>query len=67
MGDRPARDAMRNAWMRGQGLRVIRFNAPDVMNDLGSVVTGIIREALRELPLHHASHGPPPHEGVGRN
>lgn len=45
MGDRPAHDARRDSWLRGQGLRVIRFNAADVMNDLESVLTEIFREA----------------------
>lgn len=42
MGDNPARDARRDAWLRKQGLRVIRFNAAEVMNDLQSVVTAIL-------------------------
>src|SRR4051812_29780736 len=39
MGDRPARDHRRDAWLREQGLRVVRFNATDVLRDLESVVT----------------------------
>jgi very-short-patch-repair endonuclease len=42
MGDGPAQDARRDAWLRGQGLHVIRFNAGDVMKDVGSVVTAIL-------------------------
>ncbi len=41
MGVQPDRDQRRNMWLRSQGLRVIRFAAADVMNDLGSVVTAI--------------------------
>src|SRR5437868_6583872 len=41
MGDHPERDAKRDQWLRGQGLRVIRFSATDVMRDLGSVITVI--------------------------
>ena len=41
MGDRAARDLRRDAWLKGQGFRVIRFNATNVMRDLGSVVTAI--------------------------
>ena len=67
MGNRPEQDAARDAWLRGQGYRVIRFDAVDVLKDLDSVVTGILLEARRRLPLHHASHGPPPHARVGRN
>lgn len=43
MGLRPAEDARRDAWLRSQGLLVLRFAAADVMNDLQSVVTAITR------------------------
>src|SRR3954470_15480084 len=39
MGDNPRRDLRRDAWLREQGLRVLRFKADDVVNDLESVVT----------------------------
>ncbi|HXC74137.1 MAG TPA: DUF559 domain-containing protein [Sphingomicrobium sp.] len=42
MGHRPERDLRRDAWLRGQGLRVLHFSASDVINDLGSVVTAIL-------------------------
>ena len=42
MGDIPARDLRRDAWLRGQGLRVLRFNADDAMKDLESVITAIL-------------------------
>jgi very-short-patch-repair endonuclease len=42
MGDNPERDARRDHWLRGRGLRVIRFNATDVIRDLQSVVTAIL-------------------------
>ncbi len=47
MGDNPARDERRDAWLREQGLRVIRFDAADVMRDLGSVVTAILLASRR--------------------
>lgn len=47
MGDRPARDARRDRWLREQGLCVLRFNAADVMKDVGSAVTGILLAARR--------------------
>ena len=47
MGDRPARDARRDAWLRKQGLNVIRFAASDVMKDLSSVLTLILRDCSR--------------------
>jgi very-short-patch-repair endonuclease len=43
MGDRPQHDARRDAWLQVQGLRVIRFDAADVMNDPNSVVLAILR------------------------
>ena len=43
MGNNPELDARRDQWMRGQGLRVLRFNAKDVFKDLSSVVTAITR------------------------
>jgi very-short-patch-repair endonuclease len=42
-GDRPMRDARRDAWLGRQGLRVLRFDAADVMNDTNSVVLAILR------------------------
>src|SRR4051812_2332248 len=34
MGDNPERDARRDAWLRSQGVEVLRFDARDVMNDV---------------------------------
>jgi very-short-patch-repair endonuclease len=45
MGSRPALDANRDGWLREQGLHVIRFNASDVMKDVSSAVTAILRVA----------------------
>ena len=47
MGDNPARDRRRDAWLCEQGLRVLRFGAADVMRDVGSVVTAILAGAGR--------------------
>jgi very-short-patch-repair endonuclease len=47
MGDDPERDSRRDHWLREQGLRVLRFAASDVMNDLQSVVTAILLECRR--------------------
>ena len=55
MGDNPERDARRDAWLRKQGLTVLRFNASDVMRDLESVLT-----AIRQAAAH------PPHRQMGR-
>jgi very-short-patch-repair endonuclease len=42
MGSRPQRDSRRDEWLKDQGLRVLRFAARDVINDLNSVVTAIL-------------------------
>jgi very-short-patch-repair endonuclease len=42
MGDRPERDARRDTWLGEQNLRVVRFPASDVINNLQSVVTAIL-------------------------
>jgi very-short-patch-repair endonuclease len=47
MGDNPERDARRDAWLRSQGLEVVRFDARDVMNDVNSVVRAILLQARR--------------------
>jgi very-short-patch-repair endonuclease len=47
MGDNPERDVRRDHWLRGQGLRVLRFAAEDVITDLESVVTAILFNCRR--------------------
>jgi very-short-patch-repair endonuclease len=47
MGDNPESDARRDAAMRDEGLRVLRFSAEEVMKDLESVVTAIVLAARR--------------------
>ena len=42
MGDRPNYDARRDIWLNDQGLRVIRFSAVELMEDINSVVTAIL-------------------------
>lgn len=47
LGDQPERDERRDAWLKSQGIRVIRFAAVDVLRDLQSVVSAILT-ACRE-------------------
>ena len=47
MGDNPAVDARRDAWLGEQGVRVLRFNASEVMKDLESVVRAIASACRR--------------------
>ncbi len=42
MGDRPQRDAARDAWLKTQGIFTIRFDAKDVLDDMPSVVRMIL-------------------------
>ena len=65
LGERPAQDANRERWLQGQGLRVLRFNAADVMKDVNSAVTAILLAARSQLPLHRVSPGPPPRAQLG--
>ena len=44
--DRLARDARRDAFMRGVGYRVLRISAADVMRDADDVAQGIVEAAL---------------------
>jgi very-short-patch-repair endonuclease len=50
MGDRPARDAARNAELSKKGYRVLRIPATEVLRDPRAVATSILAVASR--PLH---------------
>lgn len=47
MGDRPAHDAHRDAYLAGEGVRVMRYRATDVMDDPDGVAQAIIDAAAR--------------------
>ena len=67
LGANPARDGLRDEWLRNQGLNLLRFRAGDVVRELHLVVAAIL-EAAKQLPLHQAPPGSPPQDGVmGRN
>jgi len=44
-GDRPERDARRDAWLTAKGIRTLRINATDVLRNLD----GVMRHILTEL------------------
>jgi len=46
MGERPARDLERDAWLRGEGFVVLRVAAADVLRDVEAVVDGVVRVVL---------------------
>jgi len=43
---RVERDALRDAWLRGQGFVVVRVAASDVLRDVDAVVDGLVRLIL---------------------
>jgi very-short-patch-repair endonuclease len=47
MGDRPARDEQRNAWLRSQGVEVVRVPAADVLRSPEAVAEAIVRYCKR--------------------
>ncbi|KTF69801.1 endonuclease domain-containing protein [Sphingomonas sp. HT-1] len=61
-GDRPARDVVRDAWLRAQGVRVLRIAAAEVLADVEAVVLHIGRVARGEYPSTGFA-GPPPPPG----
>jgi very-short-patch-repair endonuclease len=64
-GDRPRRDAARDAMLRREGFAVLRIVARDVLKDLDSVIHGIVAACIDVGPLHHdaARRGPPSRSG----
>lgn len=46
MGNQPARDWVRDAWLAGQGIETIRIAANDVLVDAESVADGLVRMVL---------------------
>ena len=47
MGDRPDRDAGRDAWLRGQGIEVFRIPATDVLKSPEDVAEAMVRYCQR--------------------
>jgi very-short-patch-repair endonuclease len=41
-GERPARDAERDAWLASRGVRTLRLQAREVLEDVGAVVRHIV-------------------------
>ncbi|WP_176496527.1 endonuclease domain-containing protein [Sphingomonas sp. HMP6] len=66
-GDRPTRDAARDAWMAERGIVTLRIPAVDVLRHLDGVLRLIALRAGERAPLHHpaASDGPPPRDALG--
>ena len=62
-GDAPVRDADRDAWLVGEGVRVLRIPATDVLRDVEAVVLHITTSVWGELPLRQPCGLPPPLPG----
>jgi len=48
-GCAPQQDALRDAWLKERGIRVLRFDAADVLRDVESVVRAILVAAGRQV------------------
>ena len=62
-GDRPERDAARDAILRREGFRVIRIAARDILRDMDAVLRFIVATCSEVGPLHQPAAGPPPRFG----
>ncbi|MFM5884427.1 MAG: endonuclease domain-containing protein [Novosphingobium sp.] len=47
MGDRPERDAVRDAWLKGQGIEVLRVPATEVLKSPGDIAEAVVRYCRR--------------------
>ncbi len=67
-GDRPQRDARRDAWLEAQGIVTLRIPAIDILRDLDAVLRAIVAHATERTPLHPpaAPGGPPPRNELGK-
>ena len=50
MGDRPARDAKRDTWLLGQGIRLVRLSASDVLGDVAAAADSVIKLCVNTPP-----------------
>jgi len=66
-GDRPARDAIRDEWLRAAGIGTLRVPASDLLTDADAVLRSIVAEVRVRLPLHHPADGPPPRDKLGED
>lgn len=58
-GDRPARDARRDAWLLSQGVRTVRILASTVLDDVDDAVRTILA-FVEDTPAPSLCSGPPP-------
>ncbi|MFM5953240.1 MAG: endonuclease domain-containing protein [Novosphingobium sp.] len=69
MGDRPARDEVRDIWLAQHGIETLRVPASDVLKDVSGAAESVVKYARSRLPLHHpaAPDGPPPRDKLGKD
>ncbi|MBI0476596.1 endonuclease domain-containing protein [Sphingomonas sp. MA1305] len=62
-GSRPAHDAQRDAFLIGNGYRILHVSATEVLRDVDAAAEAVA--AFAASPLHHqpAAGGPPPRAG----
>ena len=65
MGDRPERDAARDAWVLSQGFDTIRFPAVEVLKNMEGVIMGIVEEC--RVRINPPRNGPSRDENPPRN
>nr|WP_315382673.1 endonuclease domain-containing protein [uncultured Sphingomonas sp.] len=58
-GDRPERDATRDAWLKARDVRVLRYTATDVLNHTESVVGQIVAIAIDRRAKLQGARQPP--------
>jgi very-short-patch-repair endonuclease len=46
LGDQPARDAARDAWLTSRGFTIVRIPALDVLADPAAIGDGVVRQAI---------------------
>ncbi|WP_213980250.1 endonuclease domain-containing protein [Sphingomonas sp. dw_22] len=66
-GDRPDRDAKRDAWLAVHGITTLRIPAAEVLGNLEGVVRLVTEHARKRAPLHRPSDGPPPPAELGED
>jgi very-short-patch-repair endonuclease len=62
-GDRPQRDAARDAHLTSLGFAMMRIPVREVLGNLEGVVAGIVEQCRALRPLHQPAAGPPPRSG----
>ena len=60
MGDNPARDERRDAWLAGRGIRTLRFLAADVLHEVEAVVAQIVDVCASRAPPPSFGRSPSP-------